>query len=82
MQLYEGANPWGPWFIFHNETQWGGKDHTAYLPQIPSAWLSEDGLAGSVLFAGDYVNRKAEYYGFMTQQFRLKLIKDSGSANE
>jgi hypothetical protein len=73
MQLYEGPNPWGPWSLFHNEKQWGGKDHTAYLPQIPSAWLSKDGLSGSVLFSGDYVNRKAEYYGFMTQQFRLEL---------
>jgi hypothetical protein len=73
MQLYEGPNPWGPWAIFHNDKQWGGKDHTAYLPQIPSAWISKDGLSGSVLFAGDYVNRKAEYYGFMTQQFRLEL---------
>jgi len=73
MQLYEGPAPWGPWSIFHNEKQWGGNDHTAYLPQIPSAWISKDGLSGSVLFAGDYVNRKAEYYGFMTQQFRLIL---------
>jgi hypothetical protein len=73
MQLYEGPNPWGPWSIFHNEKQWGGKDHTAYLPQMPSPWISKDGLSGSILFAGDYVNRKAEYYGFMTQQFRLEL---------
>jgi hypothetical protein len=73
MQLYESPNPWGPWSIFHNEKQWGGKDHTAYLPQMPSAWISRDGLKGSILFAGDYVNRKAEYYGFMTQQFRLEL---------
>ena len=73
MQLYEGPTPWGPWFIFHNETQWGGKDHTAYLPQMPSNWLGQDGLSGSILFAGDYVNRKAEYYGFMTQPFRLEL---------
>jgi hypothetical protein len=73
MQLYESPNPWGPWSIFHNETQWGGKDHTAYLPQMPSYWISGDGLSGTILFAGDYVNRKAEYYGFMTRQFRLKL---------
>lgn len=73
MQLYEGPNPWGPWSIFHNEKQWGGKDHTAYLPQMPSYWISPNGLSGSILFAGDYVNRKAEYYGFMTQQFRLEL---------
>jgi hypothetical protein len=35
--------------------------------------ISKDGLSGSILFAGDYVKRKAEYYGFMTQQFRLEL---------
>jgi hypothetical protein len=73
MQLYESPNPWGPWAIFHNEKQWGGKDHTAYLPQMPANWISKDELSGSILFAGDYVNRKAEYYGFMTQQFRLIL---------
>jgi hypothetical protein len=73
MQLYEGPTPWGPWSIFHNDKQWGGKDHTAYLPQMPSYWISKDGLSGSILFAGDYVKRKAEYYGFMTQQFRLEL---------
>ncbi len=73
MQLYESPNPWGPWSIFHNEKQWGGKAHTAYLPHMPSFWISGDGLSGSILFAGDYVNRKAEYYGFMTQQFRLEL---------
>jgi hypothetical protein len=73
MQLYEGPNPWGPWALFHHEMPWGGTDHTAYLPQIPSAWISTNGLSGTVLFAGDYVNRKAEYYGFMTRPFRLEL---------
>jgi hypothetical protein len=72
MQLYEGPNPWGPWSIFHNEKQWGGTDHTAYLQQVPSAWPSKDGLSGSVLFAGDYVNGKVASYAFMTQQFRLE----------
>jgi hypothetical protein len=73
LQLYESKTPWGPWFLFHNEKPWGGNDHTAYLLQMPSPWISANGLKGSVLFAGDYVNRKAEYYGFMTQQFRLEL---------
>ena len=71
MQLYEGPTPWGPWSVFHNEIRWGGADHTHYLPQMPASWLSADGLSGSLLFAGDYVKRKAEHYGFMTQQFRL-----------
>lgn len=73
MQLYESENPWGPWFLFHNDPQWGGKDHTCYLPQIPSAWLSSDGLSGVMMFAGDYTNRKGDYYGLMTQQFVLVL---------
>ena len=30
---------------------------------------------GSILFAGDYVNRSGEYYGFMTQSFRIELFK-------
>lgn len=73
LQLYESENVWGPWYIFHNDNQWGGSDHTCYLLQMPSAWLSKDGLSGSILFAGDYVNRKSEYYGFMTQSFKLTL---------
>lgn len=73
MQLYESINPWGPWSIFHNDPQWGGKDHTCYLPQIPSAWLSSDGLSGVMMYAGDYTNRKGEYYGLMTQKFTLVL---------
>jgi hypothetical protein len=40
---------------------------------MPANWISRDGLSGSILFAGDYVNRKAEYYGFMTHPFRLEL---------
>lgn len=71
MQLYEGPTPWGPWAIFYNNPQWGGKDHTCYLPQIPSAWLSPDGLGGTMMFAGDYINRQGEYYGLMTQSFKL-----------
>ena len=71
MQMYEGPTPWGPWSIFHDEVRWGGADHTHYLPQMPASWLGADGLSGSLLFAGDYVKRKAEHYGFMTQQFRL-----------
>jgi hypothetical protein len=75
MQLYEGVNPWGPWYLFHTEKPWGGKEHTCYIPQIPQAWLSKDGLSGYVLFAGDYIKRKVEYYGFMTQKFQLELHK-------
>ncbi|MGL6269717.1 MAG: hypothetical protein ACRC2O_17410, partial [Chitinophagaceae bacterium] len=75
LQLYEGVSPWGPWNIFHNEKPWGGDNHTCYLPQIPSKWISADGLSGTIMFAGDYINRKAEYYGLMTKPFKLLLKK-------
>jgi len=74
LQLYESENPWGPWYIFHNDKPWGGKDHTCYLGQIPSKWISSDGLFGTMIFAGDYT-RDGAYYGFMAQSFKLTLIK-------
>lgn len=75
MQLYESENPWGPWKNFYAVKPWGGKDHTCYIPQIPTPWLSKDGLSGYVLYAGDYVKRAGDYYGFMTQKFKLKINK-------
>ena len=52
-------------------------------PEIPvgtlkdAGFLDHQGFGADILkryprkFAGDYVKRKAEHYGFMTQQFRL-----------
>jgi hypothetical protein len=75
LQLYESEYPWGPWKIFYNEKPWGGDKHSCYLPQIPNKWWSKDGLAGTMMFAGDYTGRNNEYYGFMTQSFVLQLKK-------
>jgi hypothetical protein len=72
LQMYESKNPWGPWSIFHSEDQWGGKNHTNYLGQMPSKWISADGLKGSILFSGDYT-RDGAHYAFMTQSFELIL---------
>lgn len=72
LQMYESRNPWGPWKLFHSEKPWGGKNHTDYLAQMPSKWLSADGLSGSIVFAGDYT-RDGAHYGFMTQSFKLTL---------
>lgn len=74
LQLYESENPWGPWSIFYNNSKWGGDLHTCYLLQMPSPWISESGLEGTILFAGDYINRAGEYYGFMTQSYRMELF--------
>jgi len=74
LQLYESENPWGPWSIFYNNNRWGGDNHTCYLLQMPSEWISENGLEGSILFAGDYMNRTGEYYGFMTQSYKMELF--------
>jgi hypothetical protein len=75
LQIYEGPAPWGPWYLVHYDPCWEG-DHVAYLPNLPSKWLSADGLTGSLLFSGDYsmVSRPAGYqsfYGFMTRPFRF-----------
>ncbi|MFN4146476.1 MAG: DUF4185 domain-containing protein [Runella sp.] len=75
LQLYESKSIFGPWRIFYNEAPWGGADHTCYLPQMPTKWISDDGLSGSIMFAGDYTHRKGEYYGLMTQQYRIWLFK-------
>jgi hypothetical protein len=68
LQMYESRNPWGPWKVFHSERRWGGPDHTNYLPQMPSRWISGNGMNGSVIFSGDYT-RDGAHYGFMTQSF-------------
>ena len=75
LQLYEAANPWGPWYLVHYDPCWEG-EHVAYLPQLPAKWLGADGLSGTLLFSGDYsmVRRPEGYesfYGFMTRPFRL-----------
>lgn len=73
LQVYESPTPFGPWALVHDEAPWGGSDHSSYLGQMPAKWLSADGRSGTVMFAGDYVNRRGEYYGLMTQPFRLRL---------
>lgn len=75
LQLYESKTPWGPWAIFHNETQFGGKNHTAYLPQIPNNWWLANGLEGTLMFAGDYTKGGGGYYSLMTQSFKITLKK-------
>jgi hypothetical protein len=75
LHLYEGANPWGPWQLVYYDPCWEG-EHVAYLPQMPTKWLNDDGLSGTLLFSGDYsmVPRPPGYesfYGFMTRPFRL-----------
>ena len=76
LTIVEGPTPWGPWGLVHHDARWEGA-HVAYLPQIPSKWLSEDGLQGTLLFSGDYSQftktaaPKDSYYAFMTRPFRL-----------
>jgi hypothetical protein len=78
--ILEGPTPWGPWSWIHQDEYWEG-DHLAYLPQIPSAWLTADGVRGTLLFSGDYRQfgppppPRDSVYGFMTRSFRLLLRK-------
>ncbi len=73
LQLYESEMPWGPWKIFYNEKPFGGQDHECYLPQIPNNWWINEGLKGTVMFAGDYTKGGSGYYALMTRSFKLTL---------
>jgi hypothetical protein len=73
LQIYEAPTPFGPWALVYNEMPWGGSDHSCYLGQMPALWLAPDGLSGYIMFAGDYINRKGEYYGLMTQKYSIKI---------
>ncbi len=77
LQLYESQNPWGPWKIFHNESPFGGQNHSAYLPQIPNKWWSADGLNNTMMFAGDYTKGTGGYYSLMMRSFKLELYPSS-----
>jgi hypothetical protein len=57
LHVYEGPTPWGPWCLVHFDVPWEG-EHAPYLPRIPSLWLGEDGLTGTMLFAGDWTKGK------------------------
>lgn len=71
LQLLEGPTPWGPWRLLHDERPWGGPGHAAYLPMIPTPWISEDGNAAVLLFTGDWAKHGHTWYGFMTQAFTI-----------
>jgi len=78
LQIYEGPSPWGPWAVVHNDPWWEGPHHVPYLPHLPSKWWSSDGMAGILLFSGDYTSDgptphedPSSYYGVTTRPFRL-----------
>ena len=75
LHIYDSNAPWGPWSLVHYEPCWEG-EHVGYLPQLPSKWLDEDGLGGTLVFSGDYSmvphpTGYSSFYGFMTRSFRL-----------
>jgi hypothetical protein len=46
--IWSSPTPWGPWTQIHEDTAWRpGDDESArcYQPQIPAAWISEDGTS-------------------------------------
>jgi hypothetical protein len=47
--------------------------HSCNLPQIPNKLWRNDGLSGTVMFAGDYTENNYAYYSLITQSLTLKL---------
>ena len=71
--MLEGPTPWGPWAVHHHDPAWHGSE-TAYLPQVPAAWLSADGRRGWMLYSGSYTvpDARGALYGFVTRPFALE----------
>ena len=42
--IFDAANPWGPWTTVTYREGWGGEAEHRFAPQIPSKWISPDGL--------------------------------------
>jgi hypothetical protein len=42
--VFDAPNPWGPWTTVTYRDGWGGDPEHRFAPQIPSKWMSPDGL--------------------------------------
>jgi photosystem II stability/assembly factor-like uncharacterized protein len=53
--LYEGENPWGPWYVVKRYTDWNGYGNYGNGMQhsFPAPWMSEDGLTVWMVFSGE-----------------------------
>jgi len=66
LTLYEAPQPWGPWFLFHQDDNWG--TYGDYQPNFPPKWMSEDGLTMFMVSSGTY-----DDYNFTVQKLTLEI---------
>lgn len=53
-ELYQAAEPWGPWTLFHEGVF---APQAFYNPSIPAKFVSEDGLSFWIFTAGDFATQ-------------------------
>ena len=66
LTLFESPEPWGPWFLFYQDDDWG--TYGDYQPNFPTKWMSEDGKTMLMVSSGSF-----DDYNFVTQKIALVL---------
>ena len=53
LAFFDAPHPWGPWTSGGYVERWGsGTDgDSRYDPRLPVKWMSDDGLAGTLLYS-------------------------------
>jgi hypothetical protein len=67
--IFDAPNLWGPWTTVTYQDGWGGDPEHRFAPQIPSKWLSPDGLS----FYLEY-SALGGPYQFNLQEVSLRLV--------
>jgi hypothetical protein len=64
LTLFEAAEPWGPWSLFHRDDDWG--TYGDYQPSFPPKWMSKDGRTVHMVSSGTW-----DDYNFTVQKIEL-----------
>lgn len=70
LQLYESKKPWGPYYHFYTEMNWGNALYNAVLP---SKWFEDGGMKAWMVSSGDFANTYNELSYCFTEQ-KLEFI--------
>jgi hypothetical protein len=81
LTLFESADPWGPWSLFHRDDNWG--TYGDYQPSFPVKWMFDGGRTMYLVCSGGF-----DDYNFTVQRLDLsgpalgRPDSDNGLNNE
>ena len=70
LTLLDSPNPWGPWSVFHRDSNWG--TYGDYQPSFPVSWMCNGGRTMFMVSSGSF-----DDYNFVTQRVDLSVFDDS-----